>query len=125
MDKPESMTDPSDLDLSSGYLQRLKNRGICQGLLGLGDDLVQPRVIDHVASFDDRKDRELFLDFILGAGFEIVSLPEPDDVGSRYDVTFSRKNAPSEIDQVVLPLLVKAEALDGTYDGWNCEVIAS
>ena len=128
-DMPESpigpMTEPSDLNLSPEYLQRLKNRTVCEQLKVLGDDLTLPRVIDHVATFEARKDRDLFVDLILREAFEIVSLPEPDDVRTRYEVVFSRTDAPAKIDEAILPLVTQAEALGGIYDGWNCEVIAS
>jgi|GEM_PF-6967239 len=116
------MTDPLDLDLSPEYLQSLKNREVCERLLSLGDDLSRLRPIDHVATFDARKDRELFVDFILGESFEIVSLPEPDDMRTRFEITFSRNDTPNRIDQVVLPLVSKAEVWGGSYEGWNCDI---
>ena len=118
------MTDPTDLDLSPEYLQSLKNQAICERLSDLGDDLAKPRTVDHLATFDARKDRELFVDYVLKAGFEIVSMPEPDDMSIRFEVVFSRSDPPAEIDQAVLPLVDKAESLGGDYEGWNCEVIA-
>ena len=118
------MTEPSDLDLSPEYLQSLKNSTVCERLAGLGDDLSQPRAIDHIVSFEARQDRQLFVDFLLSEGFEIVSLPEPEEARPRYEVMFSRRDAPLEINQAVLPLVSKVEALGGAYEGWNCEVIA-
>jgi len=118
------MTGPTGLNLSPEYLQRLKNQAICDRLSDLGDDLTRSRLIDHVAFFETRQDRELFVDFILKADFEIVSLPEPDDMRTRFDVVFSRNDPPAKIDQSVLPLVSKAKALGGAYEGWKCEVIA-
>ncbi len=102
-------------------LQAIRNRDVLQALRGHGDHLELPRPIDHWAYFPDAASAEAFAAWAEGEGFHL-SPPPPSSDGS-FGVRFDRIDQPDAIDSINLPLVEKAKALGGDYDGWECQVI--
>ena len=101
-------------------LQRIFNRRVVALLQENGDEISQPRWIDHRAYLPGRAAAETLLADLSAQGFSIVTAPE--DSAERIAVDFKRIDQPDAIDAVVLPLVAIITSLGGSYDGWGCEV---
>lgn len=101
-------------------LQRIFNRRVVALLQENGDEISQPRWIDHRAYLPGRAAAETLLADLSTQGFSIVT--DPEDSAERIAVDFKRIDQPDAIDAVVLPLVTMITALGGSYDGWGCEV---
>jgi uncharacterized protein (TIGR01619 family) len=112
---------PSDLDLQSIHNRRLVNQ-----LTENGDDLSQPRDIDHWLYFPSEESRDQFLVQIAGNGFRAESfLDKETDVPFRFGVRLIRSDRVEleTIDGIVTDLLLRAENSGGAYDGWAAPVV--
>lgn len=110
---------PSRLDF-----QRIHNQRVVRALSEHGDDPSIARDVDHFAYFPDPESRRSFRDEIVELGFEVDYEEEGDAGELRFGIAF-RSHGPvdlSSIDQLTIPLFLKADQLGGRYDGWGCTV---
>lgn len=101
-------------------LERIRNRRVTQQLAADGDDLSEPRMIDHVAILPSSSATSALRDFLIAHGFNIE---KPKIVGTTIVLGFHRFDRPDNIDNVVTPIALRVRELGGEYDGWGCEVI--
>jgi len=101
--------------------QRMMNRRVCEQLQKHGDELVSPRKIDHRCYFKKKMDAEAFKKELLTQNFAIVGTGRTKPLIGELFVDFDRSDTPSEIDDVVIPLVRLTEKHNGIYDGWGCE----
>lgn len=104
--------------------QRIHNQRVVRALTEHGDDPSIARKIDHFAYFPDPAARKSFRDELVERGFAVEYEEEGDKGDLRFGIAF-RSHGPvdlSSVDQLTIPLFVRAEQLGGHYDGWGCEV---
>lgn len=109
---------PSELDLQS-----IHNRRLVMQLTENGDDLSQPRDVDHWLYFPSEESRDQFLLQIAGNGFRADSFLDDDDTGVefRFGAHLMRRDRVDleTIDGIVTDLFLRAESCGGAYDGWG------
>ena len=113
---------PSDLDVQS-----IHNRRVVQQLSEHGDDLSQPRDIDHWLLFPSEESRDQFLIQVAGNGFRAESSMSDDLEGQfRYVVRLIRSDRVDleTIDGLVIDLFLRAQSCEGEYDGWESPVVS-
>ncbi len=112
---------PSELDMQS-----IQNRRLVDKLAESGDDLSQPRDIDHFAYFPSQHAREQFLKEVGGEGFSVklTEAKEPD-AEFRFGVQLTRRDRVDleSIDGLAIDLFVRASACGGEYDGWGAPTV--
>jgi hypothetical protein len=101
-------------------LQRILNRRVTDNLAAHGDNLSEPRPIDHLAYMPTAASAADLRDFLRGQGFAI---DEPRIEGGSVALAFKRSDRPDRIDEVVVPVARRVQELGGEYDGWGCEVV--
>ena len=99
-------------------LERIGNRDVVDRLLKNGDDIEQPRKIDHFAVFKTILDRDRFLQYLSAAGFAVAELGET--AKADFSVEFNRIDRPDRIDDVTIALFRAAKDNNGEYGGWGC-----
>ena len=119
---PEWQTYFEFLYPSPGQMEQIKNQGVLERLAEHGDELTEPREIDHFAYFPKLADGQAFIALIQRQGFTATLAPMPSDA-SGYSVQFSKVDRPVDMDGVTAGLLQSALTHRGTYDGWECPVI--
>lgn len=105
----------------------IENRRVCASLESRGDDLSEPREIDHWAYFPEAGSAQAYATEAIGLGFQVRAITPPDESSSRHCVQFWRTDLPSygDIDDVTRPLYELAIKHGGDYDGWETFVIAA
>ena len=107
-------------------LQGIWNRLIVDELEEHGDQLHEPRDVDHVVTFPSVAAAKKAEKQLLAAHFKIDGLGESDEKG-RYELAFHRSETleegkpdrfSAEILDIVLPL-------DGEYDGWGAPSVGA
>ncbi|RPI90708.1 MAG: DUF695 domain-containing protein [Planctomycetaceae bacterium] len=114
---------PSDLDL-----QTIQNRRVVETLAESGDDLTEPRNVDHWAYFPSEHAREQFVSQLDGQGFTVkLSEVEEPDAEFRYGVHLIRRDRVDldTIDALAIDLYLRASTCGGEYDGWEAPAVAS
>ena len=101
-------------------LQRILNRRVVDNLAAHGDNLSEPRPIDHFAYLPNVPAASTLRDYLCEQGF---SIEEPRIDGDTVAVSFKRTDRPEDIDDVVIPIARHLQELGGEYDGWGCEVV--
>lgn len=104
--------------------RRIDNQRVVRALAEHGDDPTLARDVDHFAYFPSAEARRTFRDEILAGGFTVDYEEEGDSGELRFGIAF-RSHGPvdlSSVDQVTIPLFVRADELGGSYDGWGCAV---
>ena len=105
-------------------LQGIWNRLIVDELESHGDQLHEPRDVDHVATFPSNAAAKKAEKKLLAAHFTIDGLADADEEG-RFELAFHRAETleegkpdrfSAEILDIVLPL-------DGEYDGWGAPTV--
>jgi uncharacterized protein (TIGR01619 family) len=119
---PEWRTYFDFLHPSPEQMEQIKNRDVLDALRKHGDELTEPREIDHFAYFADLADCQAFVVVVRAQGFVVEPGPAPSG-SAKYGVKFSKVGRPVEIDDVTIGLSKAAGALRGTYDGWGCPVV--
>ena len=103
----------------------IQNRKVLEVLKKNGDTLTTPRDFSHWAYFKVPGDRERFKDEIQALGYGIVSQSENPEDEFVHGICFVRCQlvSQSEIDNAVLELSRIARKFDGSYDGWETQVV--
>lgn len=106
--------------------ESMQNRDVCAALEELGDTLRQSRDIDHWASFPGASARDEFLHKAAAMGFENRTPDRDDDAEQGWRAQVFRRDVPAygAIDDICLPHYDLAGECGGSYDGWECEVVA-
>jgi hypothetical protein len=106
-------------------LQGIWNRLIVDELESHGDELYEPRDVDHVATFPSSASAQKAVKKLTAARFAVDGIGKADEEG-RFEVAFHRSETleegkpdrfSAEILDIVLPL-------DGEYDGWGAPAVA-
>lgn len=113
--------------------QLLNDIKVTQQLQELGDDLEQPRKIEHFANFETASAQKSFVEWAASEGFEIESPTEPtggengDGEENSFAVKFSRVDAPvlTTINSITFTIREKCEESQGAYEGWETVVVES
>jgi hypothetical protein len=111
---------PGDIELQSIY-----NRRIVDRLMEGGDDLTEPRDVDHWMYFPSEENRDQFLLQVAGNGFRSeCTLGEAPNDELRYGVHLTRKDRVDleTIDGLVIDLFLRTRNCGGSYDGWETSV---
>jgi hypothetical protein len=113
---------PNELEV-----REIKDRQVLEALRKHGDDLSQPRGIQHWAYFPTKADRDQYLARARRSGFACMPL-EPDDTSDEmnpFGASCHRVDPvrPPMIHQVVAELSQLAADHRGTYDGWECQIV--
>lgn len=101
-------------------LQRILNRRIIDSLAAHGDNLSEPRLIDHFAYLPNTTAAANLRGYLREQGF---SIDEPRIESGTVAVSFKRSDRPNDMDDVVVPIERRVRELGGQYDGWGCEVV--
>lgn len=99
------------------------NNRVRRNLAASGDDPDAAREIDHWILFPSAEDRAAFNTEAAAEGFRLTD-QDRDPEKPSYAVLARRNDVPADIDDVTWPLRELAGAHGGTYDGWNCAVVA-
>jgi regulator of RNase E activity RraB len=106
--------------------QRIHNQQVVHALTDHGDDPRLPRDVDHYAYFPDRASRATFRAELEEQGYRISDQAEVEDAPEdhRYRLSFVTHGPVDlqSIDQVTIPLWLRAQELGGHYDGWGCPI---
>jgi hypothetical protein len=106
-------------------LQGIWNRLIVDELESHGDQLHEPRDVDHVATFPSNASAQKAAKQLGAAHFRVDGIGKADEEG-RFELAFHRSETleegkpdhfSAEILDIVLPL-------DGEYDGWGAPAVA-
>jgi regulator of RNase E activity RraB len=106
--------------------QTIHNRRLVEELESAGDDLSQPRDIDHWFYFSSPQARDAFAAQIEPEGFRPEAfLAEEPDAELRHGLKLTRQGSPEldVIDPLAIDLFLRAEQAGGEYDGWGCPVV--
>lgn len=103
--------------------QSILNRRVCTQLEAHGDLLSVERNIDHMTKFPDKSSAEAFAQYVKASGFTIKAIHKERFLSKTRFVEFVRKDAPNQMDSVVISMLEKLDTLGGSYDGWGCSVV--
>jgi uncharacterized protein (TIGR01619 family) len=101
-------------------LQRMSNRRVIESLESHGDNLTEPRLIDHRAYLPNAAAAAELRAYVSGQGFTV---DEPMIDGGQVVLDFKRSDHPDKIDDVVVQVARRVQELGGEYDGWGCEVV--
>lgn len=113
---------PGDLEMQS-----IQTRRVVLQLSEHGDDLSQPREIDHWVLFPSEEARDHFLIQVAGNRFRAVSSLSDDPSDKfRYVVRLTRTDRVEleTIDGLVTDLFLRAQSCEGEYDGWESPVVS-
>jgi uncharacterized protein (TIGR01619 family) len=109
-------------------LRTIQNRRVVQQLTERGDDLSEPRDVDHWMYFPSEEHRDQFLLQIAGNGFRTeCHLAEEAEPELRYGVQLTRSDRVDleTIDGLVTDLFLRTQNCGGEYDGWGTSVIGN
>lgn len=111
---------PSDEDR-----QRISNMDLLDVFTKKGDTLESPREVNHWIYFSREVDRELFTQMILQRGYQKEALPDRLENEFPLGLRAMRMQSItlSAINETVIELFRLARAANGSYDGWEAEVI--
>ncbi|CAN5677916.1 DUF695 domain-containing protein [soil metagenome] len=103
----------------------MTNDKVIRNLTKEGDDLSQPRQVDHWAYFKTEEERDQFSSFALKEKFKIENKTTVDNSILKYGLQFSRIDNVqiNNISKITINLRQEAKRLNGQYDGWETFVI--
>ncbi|MDB5214767.1 MAG: hypothetical protein JWO86_2694 [Myxococcaceae bacterium] len=106
-------------------LQGIWNRLIVDELESHGDQLHEPRDVDHVATFPSNAAAKKAEKKLLAAHFTIDGLADADEEG-RFELAFHRAETLEEgkPDRFSAEILDITLPLDGEYDGWGAPTVS-
>lgn len=111
----------SELYPSERQFQSMGNRQVILQLLEKGDDLSEPREVEHTIFFKTKADRKRFLNKIQKKGFSVNDKFTEDSIkGHPFGLLISRVDKVDfkSVDEYVLELWKLAKQCKGFYDGW-------
>ncbi len=105
-------------------LQGIWNRALIDELESHGDTLIEPRVVDHLATFPKKAGADKAAKQ-LGAKHFTVDGVNPDEEEGRFAVTFHRletleDDKPNHFSAEILDIILP---LGGEYDGWGAPAV--
>jgi uncharacterized protein (TIGR01619 family) len=112
---------------SDENMERLKNKDVIQTLEEQGDSLEPVRDVHHWIHFKTSNERNLFAGEILQLGYRVEDQVKARNTTFPYSIQITRDQSvtPDKIDAAVIELFRLARDLDGEYDGWEAQVIAT
>jgi uncharacterized protein (TIGR01619 family) len=106
-------------------MERIKNRKVLAVLQREGDALTASREVTHWAYFKHNEGRDGFKNAVQSLGYRIGS--ESEDLKYEFPkgICFARFQSvnQSELDEAVLELFRIAKKFQGSYDGWETQVV--
>jgi uncharacterized protein (TIGR01619 family) len=108
-------------------MQRIKNMDVLEVMVKHGDTLESVRDVHHWVYFRSSNDRRLFGEQVRQLGYKVENESEDLTEDFPYGVQITRDQSvtPAKINDAVLELFRLAKELDGEYDGWEAQVIAT
>lgn len=106
-------------------LQSILNRRVIDNLEKNGDNLTQPREVNHWIFFKTTEAREKYIEKVKEKGFKIEDIDKADrDKEFKFKLRISRVDnvGHNDVDDYVLYLWELANELDGDYDGWETSI---
>ncbi len=102
--------------------RRTRNLQALSALMERGDDLRQPRPVEHAVRFDNRTQAVAFADWARRQGYVVVGMQTLD--GGAVVLQFQRVMAPemARLDADTAGIMAAARQLGGVYQGWQTEV---
>ena len=112
---------------SDESMERVKNMDVLEVLEEHGDTLEAVRDVHHWIYFKSSNDRKLFGEQVRQLGYEVEDESEDLTHESPYSIQITRDQSvrQDKIDDAVLQLFRLAKELNGEYDGWETQVIAT
>ncbi|MDB4934647.1 MAG: uncharacterized protein JWP87_1619 [Labilithrix sp.] len=106
-------------------LQGIWNRLIVDELESHGDQLHEPRDVDHVATFPSTAAAQKAAKKLTAAHFEVDGIGKADEDG-RFELAFHRSETLEEgkPDKFAAEILDIVLPLDGEYDGWGAPAVS-
>ncbi len=106
-------------------LQGIWNRALIDELESHGDELEEPRDVDHLVTFPSKALAEKAAKRLEGAHFHLDGIDPHEEEKGRYAVTFHRSETlegdkPNQFSAEILDLILP---LDGEYDGWGSPAV--
>lgn len=103
----------------------ISNEKIIEHLEASGDDILQPRQVDHWMYFKDEPGRDRFEKFIIANGFKIENKSKQEEGSLPYMLHISRvDNVDIEsITKLTLFLRQNVKRENGDYDGWETFIV--
>jgi hypothetical protein len=103
----------------------MTNEKVILHLTKEGDDLSEPRQVDHWLYFQSEVDRDKFISYALKEKYKIESKKIVPNTKLKYQLQISRIDnvGINSISKITLELRKKAKDLNGEYDGWETFVI--
>ena len=113
---------PSDEDM-----ERIKNRDVLDVLTKHGDTLTPIRDVHHWVYFCSARDREWFAAEAREIGYKVEDEPKLDEGERQFGLVITRDQSVTrdQIDEAVIELFRLAKEVDGDYDGWEAQLIAT
>jgi hypothetical protein len=102
-----------------------QNTATVQTLIDAGDQIREPRKIDHWAYFGTDIERDRYSTFVLESGFQEEEKGFHRGERQPYFYHFSRVDNPTrdDITDITVILQTEAKALNGIYGGWECPIV--
>lgn len=113
---------------STTQLRWMLNRRVVQSLLEHGDELSQPRKVDHYLWFPTASERAAFENAAKELGFTVEDERQLDDEVERPFGAHIARVDPVELEsihEIVIELIALASHQGGEYDGWGAPVVRS
>jgi hypothetical protein len=107
-------------------LQAIRTRRNVDRLIQEGDDLTEPRDVEHWVRFPSEDARDRFLLQIAGNHFRSEPCgPDPGMPDRQFGVHLVRCDRVDfeTIDAIAIDLFFRAASCDGTYEGWRSPVV--
>lgn len=101
-------------------LDGILNNRVRAQLSEQGDNLGEPREIDHWMFFPLAEERDAVTVKLMAEGFRVK---DTDEEGKSFGILAQRDDAPTELDAVTWHLRELAAGHSGNYDGWGCTVV--
>lgn len=123
---PEWRLYVEDLFPSPVELRQILNQRVLRRLEAHGDDLSRPRPVRHWIDFENALARADFVAAIDGREFAVEESDAEGDHDPRpFRLRLERSDAVdhSSINELTIELMLLAEQYQGTYDGWETEVV--
>jgi len=103
----------------------MSNKSVIDKLIEQGDNLKEPRQVDHWLYFYNKKDSEIFAKVAKNLSFNVEGIEHIKKANLPYQVHLSRiDNVDIEsITKITIQLRDQAKKYNGEYDGWETFII--